>query len=460
MRRCEANHKKSRSRRAIKLLFVLPLLAPPLPAAHSPLLAQDLPARISEYMDAQVSVNHFEGAILVGQHGKVVFDRTYRYRHQGKNNHDQIQVPIGSIGKQFIAAAVLQLRDQGQLRLQDSVCSHISNCPAAWKPVEIVNLLNQTSGIPDGGGAPDDLQNSGAVGASADFPLPQSIGPLEFAPGSEVRPGAAGYEILAALIEKVSGESFAKYLQDHIFQPLGMHNTFGRVESIRSKRAASMAGEGVSLLTPSDWDPSLFPIGAIYSTADDIYRWDRALYGQSILSSQSVEDMSRPSRDGYAFGSIVLKEFGRRAIIQGSGLDLFYASLRRYPDDDSCVIVLGLRKNIDAARISHDLAAMIFAEGYQLPVPNKEIKLDPAIYDSYAGQYLPRPYFPLTVTRQGGRLIARGGNLSAVELLPESETRFFVRDLDTHISFVKSAGRVVELVVQQGGLDIPAPRVK
>jgi hypothetical protein len=155
-----------------------------------------------------------------------------------------------------------------------------------------------------------------------------------------------------------------------------------------------------------------------------------------------------------------LKEFERTAMTQGGGIDLFSASVRRYPNDDTSVIVLGASRNIDAARISHDLAAMVFAKAYEPPSEQHVIRLDRSIYDTYAGQYVVRPYFVLTLTREGHRLKAQGTNQAKVEILPESQTRFFLPGVDTEISFVTSGGQVRELVLEQGGFDIPAPKTR
>jgi CubicO group peptidase (beta-lactamase class C family) len=414
-------------------------------------------------MNAQVRINRFKGSILLAHGGKILINKNYGSGGREVRSVDgsETEFPVGSIGKQFVAAAILQLRDQGKLQLQDSVCMYVSHCPVAWEPVTILHLLTQTSGIRDKSEPPDHKQNWGSPSNSGDSLASQRVEPLEFAPGSEVRPSPAGYEVLGAVIERISGENCAKYVEHHIFQPLGMRNT-GTYDTAMGMRQSDSVGRRTPiLLTPSDLDRSMrYSTGAIYSTAEDLYRWDRALYTEALLSKQSLDEMSRPYRDGYGFGWIILKEFERTAMTQGSGIDFFSASVRRYPNDDASVIVLGASRNMDAPRISHDLAAIVFAKSYELPLERHAVKLDPSIYDRYTGQYVLEPDFVLTLAREGHRLTAQGTNQAKVEILPESEKRFFLPGVDTEISFVTSGGQVSELVLQQGGFDIPAPKTR
>ncbi len=429
-----------------------------------PLFAQNVSVRANEYMNAQVRVNHFEGVILIARSGEILIRKHYGSTDRQLKNKSggEIRFPVGSIGKQFVAVAILQLREQGKLQLQDSVCVYISNCPVAWQPVTILNLLTQTSGIPDINQSLGQMHNSNLFTLSPNSLIHESRKrALEFAPGTEARSSAAGYEVLGAVVEKISGESCARYLEDHIFQPLGMRDTGNSSATSRLPRRALTDGRTVILLTPSDLDRSFaYSTGGIFSTAKDLYLWDRAFYTEALISKKSIDEMSTPYRDGYGLGWFILKQFGRETITQGSGIDLFHASVRRYPDDDSCIIVLGGSRNIDAARISNDLAAILFTKGYELPMAPQLIKLDPSIYDAYVGRYALRPDFFLTVTRQGERLMAQGTDLAAVEILPESETRFFLNGVGTKISFVRKAGQVTGLVLQQSGLDIPAQKAR
>jgi len=414
--------------------------------------AQDLKPRVAAYMNAQVEVNHFKGAILIAEKGTVLVTEQYgpatsvsEEPATGNNKY-----PLGSIAKQFIAAAILQLQEKGQLHLQDSVCSYIAKCPIGWDEIKILNLLAQTGGIRDPGRSSNSEMGSG---------LPDSLvgESLEFKPGEKFKYSNSGYAVLAAIIEKVSGEPYRRYLKNHIFIPLGMHETGFDAIPEASEGAPAHGGNSI---TPNDLgSAAAYRWDRVYSTVDDLYRWDRGLEGEELLSEASRNAMFTPYTDGYGFGWAIMKEFGRRMDTQAEGIVLFGSAIRRYPDDDVCVIVLSNSGNADAGRISRDLAANLFGKHYELPVEPVAIHVNPAVYDSYVGTYELAPDFILVVRRKADRLTIQGSGQSEIEIVPESETRFFARGLGAVVNFVRGPqGHAIQLVLQQGGGDIPAAR--
>jgi D-alanyl-D-alanine carboxypeptidase len=420
--------------------------------------AQDLQLRVAAYMNAQVEVNHFKGAILIAQKGTVLVTEQYgpakgvSQEPTTRNN----KYPLGSIAKQFIAAAILQLQEKGQLHLQDSVCSYIAKCPIGWGEIRILNLLVQTDGIRDPSQSSNsEMRSSTNVVAG----LPDSLAgeSLKFKPGEKFQYSNSGYAVLAAIIEKVSGEPYRRYLKNHIFIPLGMQETgFDATPQVSSRSPA----HGDHSITPNDLESAAaYSWDSVYSTVDDLDRWDRGLEGEELLSVASRNAMFTPYIDGYGFGWAIMKEFGRRVDTQAEGIVLFGSAIRRYPDDDVCVIVLSNSSNADAGRISRDLAANLFGKHYELPVEPVAINVNPAVYDSYVGTYELAPDFILVVRRKANRLTIRGSGQSEIEIVPESETRFFAYGLGAVVNFVRGPqGHAIQLVLQQGGGDIPAEK--
>jgi len=213
---------------------------------------------------------------------------------------------------------------------------------------------------------------------------------------------------------------------------------------------------------PSDIQRSLFyTAGGLYSTVEDLYLWDRGLASDKLASQKSLQQMFTPYRDGYGFGWMIRKELDRRLVTQGGGLRLYSISILRYPDDDACVVVLSKSETTDAARVGKDLAAILFGKDYELPAEHKVIKLDPASYDDYVGRYTLAPNLILTVTREGDRLMIQRTGQAKIEILPESETRFFMNGSSTKIDFMKTPnGRVIQLILQQGGGGISLGKIK
>jgi hypothetical protein len=170
--------------------------------------------------------------------------------------------------------------------------------------------------------------------------------------------------------------------------------------------------------------------------------------------------MFTPYRDGYGFGWMVQKQLGRRLVTQGDGIRMYSTSIRRYPDDDVCVIVLSQSETTDAEKVSKDIAAILFGDHYELPMKHKVVTLDPASYDGYVGRYTLAPNFVLTVTKDVDRLMIQGTGQAKIEILPESGKVFSIKGSDTKINFIKiSNGRATQLILQQGGRDIPAARI-
>ncbi len=184
---------------------------------------QEFTSKVSDYMHAQAEANHFSGSILLAQHGKVLVKQ--RYGSAVGLPSAQIAIDsryrVGSIAKQFIAAAILQLQEKGKLKLQDSVCKYVSKCPDSWQEIKIFNLLVQSDGISEVKPSrdPETINSTNTTSGLLTYLAGR---PLEFKPGEGFRYGNSGYAVLGAVIEKVCGEPYKQYLKDHIFIPLGM----------------------------------------------------------------------------------------------------------------------------------------------------------------------------------------------------------------------------------------------
>jgi CubicO group peptidase (beta-lactamase class C family) len=421
--------------------------------------AQDATSKISDYMNAQVEVNHFSGSILVAQHGKVVLKQRYGSATTGSSNAQTEldgRYRVGSIAKQLIAAAILQLQEKGKLQLQDSACKFIAKCPNGWQEIKIFNLLVQSDGIPEIS-PPISAETIKLTNTTSGLLAYLADRPLEFKPGEKFRYGNSGYAVLGAVIEKVSGEPYLEYLNKHIFVPLGMRET-GYDDA--GKIAPLDPGKSTSI-TPSDLESTIpYSWGRLYSTVDDIYRWDRALDGEELLSKNSINAMFTPYIDGYGFGWVVSMEFERILDTTAGGIYLFESAIRRYAPDDVCVVVLSDSVDSDAGRISRDLAAILFKKHYELPAEHQAVSLNPATFNSYVGRYELSSGLVLVVSKDENGLRIQRSDQRKIEIFPESETRFFVRGFDLMITFVMGPlGSATRLVLQQGGRDIPAPRI-
>ena len=270
---------------ASSIVYIYPTLTSRPAPKTSPINA------IDHFISSAAQHQVFSGTVLIGQNGKILLDKGYGWADQGKRmpNQPGTRFRIGSVTKQFTAMAILLLQEQGRLHVQDPICEYIRGCPATWRTITIQHLLTHTSGIPD---------------YVTTFPLQQPASPaqlvaafeskpLDFAPGAKLSYSSSGYAILGSIVENVSGESYAQFLQQEIFQMLHLSNT-GYDQNFPPLRQHA-TGYKQPWVKADYVDMSVpYAAGALYSTVDDLFRWDQALFNRKFASGESVQQMFTP----------------------------------------------------------------------------------------------------------------------------------------------------------------------
>lgn len=435
--------------------------------ACTTIAGQDLAAKIEQYMQAQVKMNHFSGSILTARNGKVLFEKGYGLANIEWNilNTPKTKFRLGSITKQFTAMAIMQLQGKGLLNVQDPICKYLSNCPETWQAVKIHHLLTHTSGIPSFTEQPE-YEKKMMMPCTKDEMLARFRDlPLEFQPGEKFKYDNSGYFLLGLIIEKVTKKTYGAVLQDQIFDPLEMKDSgYDFSRSILLQRASGYSMSDGKFANAAYLDMGQpYSAGALYSTVEDLLRWDQALYTEKLLPKKMMEALFTPFKENYAYGWTVQAPspdtFFRRLISHGGGINGFSTFISHYPDDHVTVIVLSNLESTAAAPITKALSAILFGEKYELPRERVEAKVDPNIYDAYIGEYELAPDFILTVTREGSHLFTQATRQPKAEIYPESETNFFLKVVDAQVTFVKDAsGKVTQLILHQGGADHPAKK--
>ena len=433
--------------------------------AASLVWAQDFAAKADEYLNAHRNIRGFMGSVLVARQGQVLLGKGYGFANAEHEvpNTARTKFRLGSITKQFTSMAVAQLAERGKLGFDDSICKFIDNCPDLWKPLTIHHLLTHTSGIWNFTNSPDYTKEWMIPSPPAKTMLKFRDKPLEFEPGSKFSYSNSGYILLALIVEKAAGSSYESFLRKNIFDPVGMndsgHDTF---EAILKYRAAGYTMQG-GKLTQAPYHDMSIPIGAgdLYSTVEDLYKWDQALYTDKLVKPETQKKIFTPFKGDYAYGWMVARRGNRNTIAHGGGINGFSTVIQRFPDERATVIVLSNNITTPAGPIGDGLAAILFGESYTTPKPRTESKVDPKLYDSYIGKYQLTPNFALTITRDGDRLMAQATNQPQFEVFPESDTKFFLKVVDAQITFVKEEnGKVNQLVLHQNGRDMPAKRAE
>jgi CubicO group peptidase (beta-lactamase class C family) len=420
--------------------------------------AQDLAPKFDEYLSALVKQNRFTGSVLVARDGKVVFSKGYGFANAEFEipNTPQTKFRLGSITKQFTAAAILLLQERGKLSVQDPICRYIENCPSTWSEITIHHLLSHTGGIPNFTSFPDYLPKMMMPVTTQEMIARFKDKPLDFKPGEKWAYSNSGYFLLGYIIEKAAGEAYESFLQKNIFEPLKLTSTgYDHHGTILKKRATGYSmskGEIVNSLPIDMTQP--YSAGSLYSTVEDLFLWNEALFSGKLLSAKSLEAMLTPVKNNYGYGLGIQMKAGRKIISHGGGINGFSTVITRFADEKLTLVVL---RNADYGSpapgpISQALAAIVFGEKYEIPGTAVAVKVDPKIYDAYAGRYELAPNFILTISREGDRLLARATEQPQFELFPESETKYFLKEVDAKVTFVRdAAGKVTHLILHQGG---------
>jgi CubicO group peptidase (beta-lactamase class C family) len=372
--------------------------------------------------------DRFSGTILVAKDGQPIYRRAFGQanREWGVANTPDTEFRLGSITKQFTAAAILQLAEQGKLSLDDPISKYYAAAPPAWAPITIKHLLTHSSGIPSYTALPGFF--SGAM-SRTDMKPEEIVAltkdkPLEFTPGARFNYDNTGYVLLGVVIEKVSGQSYAKYLQDHIFGPLGLkHTGYDVSEEILPKRAAGYDKRAGKVTNAPYLAMSLpYAAGSLYSTVDDLLAWDVALRGGKVISPASVTAMFTDYGFKYGYGQFLETREGKRYWQHAGGINGFTTMLARYPDQGLTLVVLTNLTTSDPGHVADTLADVYFhpehAAGPAGPPTAAEL-------GSYVGRYKYTDALTLDVTREGTRLFAQSTGAAKTEFFREFGRNFF-----------------------------------
>ena len=242
---------------------------------------QELTSKIDEYMAARVERYHFNGTILLAQNGSILFCRGYGMANL---EHDipctaTTKFRLGSITKQFTAMAVLILQERGKLSVTDKVKKYLPSAPKAWDDITIHHLLTHTAGIPNYTSFPDFMKTIRNQVTLDELIAKFKDKPLEFKPGEKFKYSNSGYIVLGKIIEIASGQPYATFMKEAIFDPLEMHDTgYDTAAAVLKNRASGYTRLlGVAPANASYIDMSLpHAAGALYSTVVDLLKWDRA----------------------------------------------------------------------------------------------------------------------------------------------------------------------------------------
>lgn len=367
---------------------------------------------------------------------------------------------IGSLSKQFTAAAILLLWEDGRLALTDSAHDHLPEL-AGSDPVTVHQLLTHTAGIVDVYSLPSFGATRGTHGDADAVVAEICAAARTHAPGTEFAYSNGGYVLLAEIVARVSGMPYGQFLEERIFRPLGMESTAHEAEGpARPGRVRGYDPWGVSSLSPARTISPAFTRGggSLWSSATDLLAWTHALHGGDVLSPESYEAFTADHGHGYGYGVSVFRRFGRDAIGHDGRIDGFATDLAWYREDRVAVVVLSNVQSVGRDEIRRGVAAVALGE----PLPDVEAR---ALRPSTAaerrgldGVYNFFPGFDVTITVVGGRVLARANEGGDSELVPSGDDTWFSRSLYATVRFARDDDGNVDRILWGAGEGAPVGR--
>ena len=424
---------------------------------------------LQEYMTGQNKYFQFNGNILVAEKGKAIYQQSLGYADYNTKRmlNDSSVFELASVSKQFTAMGIMILKDRKLLSYENNIKKYFPQLP--YDNITIRNLLTHTSGIPSYEDQFEKNWDRKKIAFNKDIidMLSQRKDTLFFKPGSKWRYSNTGYALLASIIEKVSGMSYNDFMAVNIFRPLGMNHTF----IYNSRRTTKKFPDNYALgfvysdslkryILPDElpaydmvyYLDGIVGDGCVNSTIGDLFKWDRALNSNKLVSKASLDEMLSPlvqtspadSTSFYGFGVSVQPKSEKGKIISHSGGWPGYRTLlmRRTGMDETIIILSNNESNLPFFRAA--VESILNDETLVMPYEHKEVTIDTSILVNYVGKYFGG--VTMQFIKKDGKLYRHRTGTPDIELKPESKTKFFYGDgTDRQIEFeTDSSGKVIK----------------
>jgi CubicO group peptidase (beta-lactamase class C family) len=332
----------------------------------------DKTAPIDHLFEAYSGKDTPGAAVLVIKNGKPIFKKAYGLANLGTKMPAKISTNfrLASVTKQFTAMCIMMLAERGQLNYEQNLQQIFPEFPAYGRQITIRRLLQHTSGLI----AYEDLIPDTATVQRLDKDVLQMMMMQDstyFPPGSQYRYSNSGYAVLAMIVEKASGKSFAQFLQENIFKPLGMKNTvaYEKNKSTVKNRALGYRQEGGQFVfSDQSVTSAVLGDGGIYSSVEDLLKWDRALYTEKLVKKETLVTAFAPGvlLDGkpldYGFGWRLDQFNGHRRAMHTGSTSGFRNVIQRYPDDKLTVIIITNRAAPEVSPLADKLAEIFLGK--------------------------------------------------------------------------------------------------
>jgi CubicO group peptidase (beta-lactamase class C family) len=396
-------------------------------------------------------------AVLISKDGKIIYKKGFGYSDiPAKKPVTTItKFRIGSITKQFTASGILKLQEEGKLSVTDKLSKYFPDFPRG-NEVTIHHLLTHTSGIHSYTGKSDFIERVVKPVTNEELLTYFIKDEYDFNPGERYQYNNSGYFLLGYIIEKVSGKSYGQYLKETFFVPLQMNNTGVHTSTLKLDNEAKgyTKENGAYKLSPN-WDMSWAGgAGALYSTVEDLFTWNEAVFNGKVLTKPSIEAAFTPvllnngkipdgTRYGYGWGLDSYR--GEEMIGHSGGLHGFISQLARYPEDNMTVVIL---TNISPPE-AH-LNPNLIAECFLWEKMDKQKSFVAQTNDNvnvkiYEGRYDFKNGAVMTITSEGNNLFAQLSGQQKFPIFPSGPDEYFWKVVEARIKFEKNEKGEVSL---------------
>lgn len=416
--------------------------------------AQSVTAEIDKFMSEKYPANQPGAAILVAQNDNVIFKKGYGL---ASLNPDKPVAPdmvfrIGSITKQFTSTAILKLAEQGKIDLNANITRYLPGFSTAGKTVTVEQLLNHTSGIKSYTSLSEVMSKKGLYISPADMMKIIQAQPFDFEPNDQWLYNNSGYFLLGMIIENVSGMSYGEYVKKNLFKPAGMKSSYTDDSNLPANVAKGYHQSGSTEFVASDYiHPSIpYSAGAIFSTVDDLWRWNQAVFKYKLVKKESLEKAWAPTKlnSGKLVGYGYAWQLGRlgdaKVIGHGGAIDGYLTIEIYVPDQKIYVCILSNSMTANPEEYAYQVAEIV--AGIANDKEPETIALTEAALDEFTGVYQINDKEDRVITRKGTQLFSQRTGGTKFEIFPYGKDAFFFRNSPSRLTFLRNASGKIEAV--------------
>ena len=411
------------------------------------------------------------GVVGVIKNGKIVFIKAYGLANfdTKEPNKTSTLFNLGSVSKQFTAAAIQILANEKKLSLKDDIRKYLPDFPDYGYTITIENLVHHTCGIRSNdvlalmAGTQDSIETQDGI-----YSLIIKQKSLNFTPGDEFLYSNSGYVLLVKIIEKASGMKFSKFIEERIFRPVGMSQTAifdkpGKI--IKNSASGHTWGGDDKFKRTGKRNSTVVGQSNIYTSVDDFLQWDNNFYknklGKWDFTREMTSRITLTNGDtcSYAFGLEISEHNGLKTISHQGGTGDFTAQYVQIPSEKFAVVCL-FNLPVDVTGLAYKITDL-FVKGKPKTVasaPNPEkIRIDSAVLQTYVGKYFDEKlWLQATITKEANHLVFVAPYQDKFEIYPSSDTSFFVTFADLKFIFSKNPkGETANVTIIQGGQKFP-----